>query len=70
MDTMMIAWVLGVPAALMLVVLGLERLESLVVAPIDRAVKISKLVEDADADAVEHRVSIMLAPVIGAEPRS
>jgi hypothetical protein len=71
MDTMMFAWVLGVPAALLAMVLVLDRLESFVVAPVDRADRISQLIENASPEDVEHTVSVLLAPVVpGTENRS
>jgi hypothetical protein len=70
MDTVMIAWVVGVPLALMLMVLALDRLETNVVAPIDRADRISKLMDIAEPEELEESVSILLAPVARGPSRS
>lgn len=67
MDTMILAWVLGVPLALMLIVLGLERLESMVVAPIDRADRIARMIDLAAPEEIEQKVSVLLAPVASTE---
>jgi hypothetical protein len=63
MDTMMLAWVLGVPVFLLVMVIVLDRLESFVVAPVDRAVKISRLIEAHPPEVVEEHVSALLAPL-------
>ncbi|MCA1831675.1 MAG: hypothetical protein ABR548_14135 [Actinomycetota bacterium] len=65
----MIAWVFAVPIFLMLMVLTLDKLESSIVAPIDRAVKIVRLVNEAPAEQVEREVAALLAPALSAPPR-
>ena len=70
MDTMMLAWVFGVPVFLLVMVLVLDRLESFVITPIDRAQKIQTLVEAAPPEVVEQQVSVLLAPVVSRDSSS
>jgi hypothetical protein len=63
----MIAWVFGVPAALMLMVLVLDKVESAVVTPAVRAATITRMVEEAPPDQIERAVSVLLAPQLSSE---
>jgi len=64
---MMFAWILGVPVFLLVMVMVLDRIEAYVVAPIDRATHITKLMQHADPDVLERQVSQLLAPVASNE---
>ena len=57
------AWVVAAPLGFMLLLLGLAYIEDTVVLPLDRAVKISSMLEREPADEVEGLVAQMLAPV-------
>ena len=70
MGAMMLAWIIGVPAFLMIMVLVLDRLETTVVAPIDRAARITKLLQYEDPDVLERQVAQMLAPVAATTERA
>lgn len=59
-----IGWVVGVPTILMLMVLGLDRLEVRIVAPIEPSMKIRGLVEAVPADERDREVAVMLAPAV------
>jgi hypothetical protein len=57
------AWVAAAPAGFMLMIFILAWLEETVVFPIDRAVRISQLMQKAGPDEVEGYVAQMLAAV-------
>jgi hypothetical protein len=57
------AWVIAAPAGFMLMIFILAWLEETVVFPIDRAVRITQLLERAGPDEVEGFVAQMLASV-------
>lgn len=62
---MWIGWVVAVPLFLTALLLLLERLETWVVAPMDRAEQVRRLlVSERPADEVERVVAVMLAPAI------
>jgi hypothetical protein len=57
------AWVVAAPGGFLLMIFILAWLEETVVFPIDRAVRISQLMEKAGPDEVEGYVAQMLAAV-------
>jgi hypothetical protein len=57
------AWAIAAPAGFMLMVFILAWLEETVVFPIDRAVRINRMLEGTGADEVEGLVAQMLASV-------
>jgi hypothetical protein len=57
------AWVIAAPAGFMLMIFILAWLEEAIVFPIDRATRITQLMERAGADEVEGFVAQMLASV-------
>jgi hypothetical protein len=60
---MMFAWVLGVPVLLLVTVLALGWLETRMVAPFDRATRISTLIQHSEPEVLEREVAVLLAPV-------
>jgi len=70
MGAMMFAWIIGVPAFLLVMVLVLDRIETYVVAPIDRAARITKLLQHEDPDVLERQVAQLLAPVAATPERA
>lgn len=60
-----LALVLGVPALLMAALLALARLEASLVAPDERAARLSSLIESARApEEVEHAATELFAEVV------
>lgn len=58
----MIVWVFAMPVAMLVMVLVLDKIESSVVAPIDRAVKVVRLVEELPPEHAERDVAVLLTP--------